>query len=76
MSKEKYICVDIKTGKEVSVPEDCSDYFYLFEGNMSCDCNRGPVFFGLDEDFSCGGERFRVKGHEPYELQTKLAGTK
>lgn len=35
--------------------------FYWSEGNMGCDCNRGPLFYGDDDlKFECTGAIFRV----------------
>ena len=35
--------------------------FFWQEGNFSCDCNRGDLFFGNnDVDFPCSGNRFTV----------------
>lgn len=35
--------------------------FMWYEGNYSCDCNRGDFFYqGSDEEFECTGNRFKL----------------
>lgn len=68
---------DNLTGETKWVPLDLAWYdhsmFFWTEGNFSCDCNRGMLFYGDDFDCKCGHRRFVVfKAHFPDGSETDI----